>query len=99
MTISAISLQNATKYYGQQLGVAELNLEVSQGEVFGYLGPNGAGKTTTIRMLLDILRPTSGKLSILGQDAQLNSVELRRRMGYIPGEPKLYENLSGREFL
>ncbi len=64
MTTSAISLENATKYYGQQLGVADLNLEVSQGEVFGYLGPNGAGKTTTIRMLLDFLRPTSGKLSI-----------------------------------
>ena len=78
MTTSAISLENATKYYGRQLGVADLNLEVSPGEVFGYLGPNGAGKTTTIRMLLDFIRPTSGNLSILGQDAQLNSVEVRR---------------------
>ena len=78
MTTSAISLENATKYYGRQLGVADLNLEVSPGEVLGYLGPNGAGKTTTIRMLLDFIRPTSGNPSILGQDAQLNSVELRR---------------------
>jgi ABC-2 type transport system ATP-binding protein len=99
MTTSAILLESVTKYYGQQLGVADLNLEVSQGEVFGYLGPNGAGKTTTIRMLLDFIRPTSGKLSILGQDAQLDSVELRRRVGYIPGDPKLYGNLSGRDFL
>jgi len=99
MTTNAISLENATKYYGQQLGVADLSLEVSQGEVFGYLGPNGAGKTTTIRMLLDFIRPTSGKLTILGQDAHLNSVELRRRVGYIPGDPKLYGNLNGREFL
>ena len=99
MNTGAILLENVTKYYGPHLGVAGLDLEVSRGEVFGYLGPNGAGKTTTIRMLLDFIRPTSGKSSVLGLDARLNSVKLRRRVGYIPGDPHLYGNLNGRDFL
>ena len=92
-------MEGVTKYYGKQLGVADLDLEVDRGEVFGYLGPNGAGKTTTIRMLLDLIRPTSGTVKVLGLDAQRNSPEVRRQVGYIPGDPVLYGNLTGREFL
>ena len=96
---TAIRLERLTKYYGKHLGVADLNLEVKSGEVFGYLGPNGAGKTTTIRMLLDLIRPTQGKATVLGLDARADSLAVRRSVGYIPAEPSLYGNLSGHDFL
>ncbi len=84
-----------TKSYGSRRGVVELEFEVEQGEVFGYLGPNGAGKTTTIRMLLDLIRPTEGRVELFGSDVRRSSVELRRRLGYLPGEARLYEKLTG----
>lgn len=96
---TAIRLNNLTKYYGKQRGVVDLDLEVKQGEVFGYLGPNGAGKTTTIRLLLDLIRPSGGSASVLGLDARTQSLEVRQRVGYISGDPILYGNLTGREFL
>ena len=96
---TVIRLEGLTKYYGKQLGIADLNLEVKSGEIFGYLGPNGAGKTTTIRLLLDLLRPTSGKATVLGLDAQTDSLAVRRSIGYIPSDPALYGNLSGHDFL
>ncbi len=96
---SAIRFDRLTKFYGQQRGVEDLDLEVKAGEVFGYLGPNGAGKTTTIRMLLDLIRPTRGKATILGLDVVRDSIEVRRRVGYVPGEPALYPNLTGEDLL
>ena len=96
---TVIRLDGVTKFYGKQLGVADLDLEVQAGEIFGYLGPNGAGKTTTIRMLLDLIRPTSGKATILGLDAHADSLAVRRSTGYIPSDPSLYGNLSGRDYL
>ena len=95
----AIRLEKLTKYYGAQRGVVDLDLEVRSGEVFGYLGPNGAGKTTTVRLLLDLIRPTSGSATVLGLDAQADSLEVRRRVGYVPGEPSLYPDLTGQELL
>ena len=95
----AIRLEKLTKYYGTQRGVMDLNLEVMPGEIFGYLGPNGAGKTTTIRMLLDLLRPTSGRATVLGLDTRVDSIGVRRRVGYVSGDPVLYGNLTGKEFL
>ena len=95
----AIRLQGLTKLYGATLGVEGLNLEVATGEVFGFLGPNGAGKTTTIRLLMDLLRPTAGTLSVLGLDPRRDGVELRRRVGYLPGELALYEDLTAEELL
>jgi len=92
-------LERLTKYYGTQRGVVDLDLEVRPGEIFGYLGPNGAGKTTTIRMLLDLLRPTSGTVTVLGLDARTDSIGIRRRVGYMPGDPVLYGNLTGKESL
>ncbi len=96
---AAIRLDNLTKLYGSQVGVRDLDLEVMPGEIFGFLGPNGAGKTTTIRVLVDLIRPTSGSATVLGMDAQVDSVEVRRRVGYVSGEPSLYGNLTGEETL
>jgi ABC-2 type transport system ATP-binding protein len=84
----AIETAGLTKFYGAQRGIEDLDLHVEPGEVFGYLGPNGAGKTTTIRLLLDLIRPTRGRASIVGHDVSAESVEARRLTGYLPGELK-----------
>jgi ABC-2 type transport system ATP-binding protein len=97
--VDAIVLDRLTKSYGRERGVVDLSFTVAQGEIFGYLGPNGAGKTTTIRTLLDLIRPTSGSVRALGLDAQRDGVELRRRLGYLPGELSLYGKLTARELL
>ncbi len=83
----------------QTLALSDLNLEVRRGEIFGYLGPNGAGKTTTIRLLLDFIRPTSGHALIFGKDVQAHSVELRRRIGFMPGELSLWSHLTGQQIV
>lgn len=93
----AIRIDNLTKSYGKDRGVIDLDLVVEAGEVFGYLGPNGAGKTTTIRTLLDLIRPTSGRCSIFGLDCQEQTIEVHRRVGYVPGELALYPKLTGEQ--
>jgi len=95
----AISANGITKSYGRHRGIVDLDLAVLPGEVFGYLGPNGAGKTTTIRLLLDYIRPTRGSVSVLGLGSHEQSREIRRRVGYLPGELRLYSSLSGRELI
>lgn len=95
----AIALRDLTKLYGTRRGVTELSLEVDRGECFGYLGPNGAGKSTTIRVLLDLIRPTSGSASVLGLDSRRDAVEIHQRLGYLPGELSLYEKLTAGELL
>ena len=82
----AIHTRELTKRYGRRRGLAGLDLSVQTGEVYGFLGPNGAGKTTTIRLLLDLIRPTSGHLELLGGDPRREGVALRRRVGYLPGD-------------
>jgi len=99
MSSSVIISENLTKFYKKELGVAELDLEVNKGEIFGYLGPNGAGKTTTIRLFLDFIHPTTGSVQIFGWDAHTHSQNIRQRIGYLPGELELYGNLTGSEFL
>jgi ABC-2 type transport system ATP-binding protein len=94
-----IVADNLTKSYGTRRGVVELTFAVAPGEVFGYLGPNGAGKTTTIRTLLDLLRPTSGRATVLGLDSHHDSVRIRGRVGYLPGEFSLYDRMTGGEYL
>ena len=96
---TAIDTHQLSKRYGSRLALAELDLSVERGEVFGFLGPNGAGKTTTIRTLLDLIRPSSGQATVLGLDSHTQSLEIRRRVGYLPGELALYDNLTGRELL
>ena len=88
-----------TRRYGKVVALSGLDLDVVRGEVFGYLGPNGAGKTTTIRILLDLIRPTSGAAHLFGRDSRRDGLAIRRRVGYLPGELELYENLTGRQFL
>ncbi len=99
MTEAVITTARLTKRYGKAVGVSDVDLEVRRGEVFGFLGPNGAGKTTTIRVLLDLIRPTSGSATVLGCDSVRGSREIRRRTGYQPGELSLYRNLTGRDLL
>lgn len=86
-----------TKRYGRTLALHDLDLEIVRGEVFGYLGPNGAGKTTTLRLLMGLLRPTAGSAQIDGLDTWAESVGVRRRVGYLSGEPALYGRMSGRQ--
>ena len=95
----AIDTEHLTKYYGESRGIVDVDLDVQAGDVFGFLGPNGAGKTTTIRVLLDLIRPTSGAATVLGLDARRDSVAIRRRVGYLPGEYALYPRLTGAETL
>ena len=94
-----ISMRDVTKCYRAGRGIEHVDLEVGDGEVFAFLGPNGAGKTTTIRVLLDLIRPDSGSVRLFGRDLRRHSVELRRRIGYLPGELSLYEQLTARELL
>jgi ABC-2 type transport system ATP-binding protein len=93
----AIRIDKLSKYYGKQRGVVDLDLVVQPGEVFGYLGPNGAGKTTTIRCLLDLIRPSSGRAWIFGDDCQADPIAVHRRVGYVPGELALYPRLTGEQ--
>ena len=95
----AIRAENLTKNYGKSRGIVALDLEVQAGEVFGFLGPNGAGKTTTIRVLLDLIRPTTGRVLVLGRDSHRDTLEIQARSGYLPGELSLYPALTGRETL
>lgn len=97
--IEAIQLENLTKSFGKQKAVDNLSLSIAPGEVLGFLGPNGAGKTTTMRMLVGLLKPTSGVATILGFDASKRQPKMLARVGYLPGSLKLYENLTGLEFL
>jgi ABC-2 type transport system ATP-binding protein len=94
-----IQANGLTKSYGLHRGIVDLDLEVRPGEIFGYLGPNGAGKTTTIRLLLDYIRPTRGSVRVLDRRAHDESREIRRRVGYLPGDLRLYSSLSGRELI
>jgi ABC-2 type transport system ATP-binding protein len=96
---TAIRTEGLSKRYGDVLALAPLDLEVAEGEVLGYLGPNGAGKTTTIRLLLGLVRPTSGRAEIFGLDSQRDAVAAHRRLAYVPGEATLWPALTGAETL
>jgi ABC-2 type transport system ATP-binding protein len=97
---AAVEAEGLTKVYrGGARGVEDLTFRVEPGEVFGFLGPNGAGKSTTIRMMLDLIRPTSGRLSVLGRDVRPDGAAVRARMGYVPGDLRLYPRMTGRELV
>ncbi len=99
MPAPAISLQGLTKYYGRDLGVADVTFDVFPGEVIGFLGPNGAGKTTTMRSLVGLLNITSGRAQILGQEVSVSASAQRAKIGYLPGAPALYKNLTALDHL
>ncbi len=96
----AIETVGLCKTYGGKVrALVDLDLRVERGEVFGYLGPNGAGKSTTIRLLLDLIHPTEGRAALLGLETRSQGVEARRRVGYLPGDLRLPDRLTGAEFL
>ncbi|HBL51796.1 MAG TPA: ABC transporter [Candidatus Blackburnbacteria bacterium] len=97
MPANAISIQNLKKYFGQTKAVDGISLDIAPSEIFGFLGPNGAGKTTTIRCLMDFIRPTSGSISILGLDSQKDSVNIKKEVGFLSGDVRLYDNWTGTE--
>ncbi|RLK12073.1 ABC-2 type transport system ATP-binding protein [Micromonospora sp. M71_S20] len=99
MADPAIETGKLVKTYGRNRGLTGLDLRVERGEVYGFLGPNGAGKSTTIRLLLDLIRPTSGRVSVLGADPRRDGVALRRRIGYLAGDFVVDGRQSARELL
>src|SRR6266567_772596 len=99
MSTPVIQTENLTKSYGSRIAVNHLNLTVEAKQIHGFLGPNGAGKTTTIKMLVGLLRPESGSIKILGEDAAGDRPGIRRRFGYMPELPKFPKHLTGIELL
>ncbi|MBY7141932.1 ABC transporter ATP-binding protein [Virgibacillus sp. NKC19-3] len=99
MIETIIKTQNLTRKYGKQVSVGQLNMEVKKGEIYGFLGPNGAGKTTTIRMLLGLIKPTSGGITIFGKDFAQNRLEILQRIGSLVESPSHYGHLTGQENL
>lgn len=89
-----IQVSHLTKKYGQVTAVDAISFEVKQGEIVGYLGPNGAGKSTTLKMLVGLLPPTTGEISVAGYSAETELLELKRHIGYVPEEAQLYEHLT-----
>jgi len=94
--IKAINLK---KDFGDFTAVNSINLDIKPGEIYGFLGPNGAGKTTTMRMLTGILKPTSGSIEIINKNLFNNELEIKSKIGVVPDEPKMYENLKGTEYV
>lgn len=99
MSTPAIHITDLTKRYGKDRGIEKINLQVEEGEIFGFIGPNGAGKSTTIRVLLNLLFPTGGSARIMGLDIVKNSKKIRERTGYIPSEANPYPDMTANEFL
>ena len=97
--MAVVKAQGLTKVFAGGRGVFELDFEVEEGEIFGFLGPNAAGKTTTIRLLMGLLKPTSGNASVLGHDTWNEASQVKSKIGFVPGELHLYENLTGAAFL
>jgi ABC-2 type transport system ATP-binding protein len=96
---NVIEIKNLKKYFGKVHAVDGVSFEVKKGEIFGFLGPNGAGKSTTIRCLMDFIRPTEGTVTIFGRDSRLASVELKNKIGYLPGNVRLQANWTGHEHI
>jgi ABC-2 type transport system ATP-binding protein len=94
-----IDIYNLSKYYGKSRGVERVDLQIEPGEIFGFIGPNGSGKSTTIRILLNLIFPTSGTAKIMGLDVTTRHKQIMRHIGYVPSEANAYRNLSVMEFL
>lgn len=99
--LPVINIEHLSKRYGgsSELALNKLSLHINSGEVYGFLGPNGAGKSTTLRLLLNFLQPTSGSAQILGKDIVLDSLEIKKSVGYLAGDVALYLKATGRQFL
>ena len=99
MNNTILKIENLTKYYGKVLGVKDLSLELTQGEVFGFIGPNGAGKSTTIRSIMNLINKTSGKVYFNDKELTSDDIELKKLIGYLPSEINLYEDLTVKQMI
>lgn len=97
--MNVIETKHLQKKFGKAQALTDVSLEVQEGEIFGFIGPNGSGKTTTIRILLGMLRSTSGEAYVFGQDSWKHAVELHKRIAYVPGDVSLWDNLTGGEVI
>lgn len=97
--MSVIEVKNLTKYYGKFKALDGIDLNVKQGEVFGFIGPNGAGKSTTLRVLLGLLKKNGGEVRVMGKDPWKEAVQLHKRLAYVPGEVNFWPNLTGGEVI
>ena len=97
--IFAVELKNVDKRYSEILAVDNVDLTINKGEIFGLLGPNGSGKSTTLKMLIGLVQPDSGQVNVLGIDVQKDPVAVKQQVGYVPESPRLYEFLTGIEYL
>jgi len=97
--MEVIRISNLKKYYGRHVGVEDVSFSVKEGEIFGFVGPNGAGKSTTIRILMNLIFPTSGEASICGYDAVKDSHRIKRFTGYVPADVRLYEDMTVKELI
>lgn len=95
MDVPAVRCVAVTKHFGTTQALRGVDLTVEQGDLFGYLGPNGAGKTTTLRAIMGLIRPSSGRVEVLGMDAWADRTAIHRRVGYVPGDVALYDRLDG----
>lgn len=94
-----LEIKNLTKSFSNFLAVDNISLRINSGDLYGFLGPNGAGKTTTIKIITGLYSPTSGCVEVDGIDITKNHIEVKKRIGYIPDQPFLYERITGKEFL
>ena len=94
-----LEIQNLTKYYGKILGVENLSLKLEEGEIFGFIGPNGAGKSTTIRSIMNLINKTSGRVLVENKDFNKDDIEIKEKIGYLPSEIHLYDDLTVKEML
>lgn len=99
MTKTILEIKDLKKYYGKVRGVENVNISLKEGEAYGFIGPNGAGKSTTIRVLMNLINKTSGKVLINGKEIDKNNLELKKIIGYLPGEINLYDDLTVKEML
>lgn len=97
--MSIISIKNLTKTYGKNRGIVDVNLEIKESEIFGFIGPNGAGKSTTIKVLLNMIFPTSGEAKIFGLDCVTETDKIKENLGYVPSEVRYYDNMKVRELI
>jgi ABC-2 type transport system ATP-binding protein len=94
-----VQLSRVSKVYNGAFAVTELDLQVNRGEIVGIIGHNGAGKTTTLKMIVGLIEPSSGTLTVMGQDIQKNGLKIKQSLGYLPEESALYENMTAQEYL
>lgn len=99
MEKNILEIQNLTKYYGKTRGVEDISLELKEGEIFGFIGPNGAGKSTTIRSIMNLINKTNGKVLIKNKEFNKNDIEIKEKIGYLPSEIYLYDDLTVKEML